>query len=97
MQTATALAHFLAGRYSDASSWAERALRKQADYTAAVRVAAASHALAGRQADAEKAIARLCDLDPAFHISDLSDRAPLRRPQDLTKFAEGLRKAGLRE
>jgi len=97
MQTVTALAHLLVGRYSEASSWAERALRERGDYASAIRVAAASSALAGRHANAKKAIARLREVDPAFRISDLSDRAPLRRPQDLANFALGLREAGLEE
>jgi hypothetical protein len=32
-QSVTALAHFCAGRYSDAVLWAEAALRDQADFT----------------------------------------------------------------
>jgi tetratricopeptide (TPR) repeat protein len=97
MQCAIACAHFLAGRYDEASSWAERAIQEQPNYLGALRVTAASNALAGRLAKAQQAIAHLCQLDPQFRVSNLVDRVPLRRPEDLARYAEGLRKAGLPE
>ena len=48
MQVGTAFAHFLAGRYDEASEWANRALREQPNYPAAKRILAASKALAGQ-------------------------------------------------
>ena len=94
----TALAHFLASRYDEAASWAERALREQPNYLAALRVAAASNALAGRSEKAQKIMARLRQLNPVLRISNLADvTPPLRRPEDLANWEEGLRKAGLPE
>jgi tetratricopeptide (TPR) repeat protein len=96
MQSAIAHAHFVAGRYDDAAAWAERAVRQQPpEYTSAIRILAASSALAGRQADAERAAGRLRQVDPTFRICDLGDRTALRRPEDLARYAEALRKAGL--
>jgi hypothetical protein len=43
----TAHAHLCAGRYDDAAAWAESALRDQATWPPAMRLAAASHALPG--------------------------------------------------
>jgi TolB-like protein/tetratricopeptide (TPR) repeat protein len=97
MQLGTASAHFYAGRYDEASSWAERSLREQATHSPAWRIMAASSALAGRLDDAQAAIARFRQLEPAFRIADLKERTPLRRPQDLARLADGLRKAGLPE
>jgi hypothetical protein len=34
-------------------------------------------------------------LDPALRIANLKDWLPIRRPEDLSVFADGLRKAGL--
>jgi tetratricopeptide (TPR) repeat protein len=97
-QLFTALAHFLAGRYDEAVSWVDAALREQPNYLAALRVAAASNALAGRLERAQKLMTRLRQLDPALRISDLADvMLPLRRPEDLARYKEGLRKAGLPE
>jgi tetratricopeptide (TPR) repeat protein len=96
MHSAIAHAHFVAGRYADAAAWAERAVRQQPpEYTSAIRILAASSVLAGRQSDAERAAVRLRRLDPTFRICDLGDRTPLRRPEDLARYADALRKAGL--
>ncbi len=92
---AVAFAHFLAGRCDEASSWAERASREQPDFLLPVVAAAASHALAGRLAEAHKAIEHLHDLHPTLRISNLDDLTPFRKPQDLARLKEGLRKAGL--
>jgi len=94
-QNGIALAHFHAGRYDEASSWAEKALREDPNYLPAVRVLAASSALAGRLEDAQKAMARLREIDPTVRVSDLRDLMPRRRPEDVARYAEGLRKAGL--
>src|SRR5262249_8812350 len=42
----TALAHFCAGRFDEAASWATRSLRSQPDYIGTIRILAASNALA---------------------------------------------------
>ena len=97
MQGGAALAHLLAGRYDQASSFAKQSLQNQPDYPSALRILAASSALIGQPKDAQKAVARLRRLDPASRVSDLGDRFPLRRLEDLARFADGLRKAGLPE
>jgi hypothetical protein len=51
--------HFIAGRYDEASWWAEKGLREGPNWAGAARMAAASHALAGRLDQAHKAMARL--------------------------------------
>jgi TolB-like protein/class 3 adenylate cyclase len=96
-QHALALAHFLAGRYDEASSLAGKALRENPKYHPGLRVLAASNALAGRLEDAQKVMARLREIDPALRVSDLRSLLPLRLPGDAAKYAEGLRKAGLPE
>jgi len=98
MQFATAHAHFFARRYDMASSWAGMALRASPDSVVALRVAAASDALAGRLKQAQKVLARVRQLDPALRVSNLRDRlGPYRRPEDVARYEEGLRKAGLPE
>jgi TolB-like protein len=92
-----ALAHFCAGRYDDASSWAEKAIAQAPNFAPAFRVAAASRALGGRLEGAQRAMARMRELDPAYRISDVKDRIPFRRTEDLARYEEGLRKAGLPE
>jgi len=85
-----ALAHFLAGRYDEAIKWAEVSLRERPNFIAAMRELAAANALAGRLAEAQKAMARLRQIDSAVRVST-------RRPEDLKRLQEGLRMAGLPE
>ena len=53
-ESGIAVAHFSTGRYDEASSWAEKALLESPNYYAALRVAAASYALAGRLVERRK-------------------------------------------
>jgi tetratricopeptide (TPR) repeat protein len=94
-QGGIAFAHFLAGRYDEAIKWAQSALRERPNYLAAIRELAAASALAGRLPEAQKAMARLRQIDPTMRASTVKDWVPLRRPEDLKKLQEGLQKAGL--
>jgi TolB-like protein len=96
MQAGTAFAHLLAGRYDEASSWAEKAMWAQ-NYLTPLRISVASHALAGRLTDAKQALARLQELDPSASIANFTERAPLRRHEDLERLESGLRLAGMPE
>ncbi|HEU0218529.1 MAG TPA: CadC-family transcriptional regulator, partial [Stellaceae bacterium] len=97
MHAATACAHFFAGRYAEACSLAELAMRENANAVPPPCIAAASNALAGRLEDAHKAIARVRQLTPDLRLSNLSDLFPIRRSEDFAKWQEGMRKAGLSE
>jgi tetratricopeptide (TPR) repeat protein len=70
MQAGTALAHFLAGRYDEASCWTEKAMWAQSNYFTTVPIAAASYALAGRDAEARKAMARARELEDLERLGD---------------------------
>ena len=97
MQTATAFAHLIAGRFEEALSWSERAIGLQHNFFIAICVAAAAGALAGRAVEAERALARLRRLKPALRVSDAGSLLPFRRAEDVKKLADGLRRAGLPE
>jgi len=96
-RNAIAFAHVFAGRYDEAVRHAEQALSEQPNSPLALRVAATSYALAGQIRQAGKVMTRLREIDPALRISNLKDRSPLQRPQDIAKYAEGMRIAGLPE
>ena len=96
-QGGIAFAHFLAGRYHDAITWAEAALRQRPNYLAAIRELAAASALVGRLPEARKAMAHLREIDPAMRVSNVKDWVPFRRPDDLKRLQDGLRTAGLPE
>ena len=97
MQTGAAWAYLLAGRYADAQSWAQAALRARPDYLNPLCIMAASSALAGNLEDARRNLAHMRVLDPGARISNISQRYPFRRLEVIGRFAEGLRLAGLPE
>ena len=92
------LAHLLAGRSDEAVSWARKASQEQPNWATALRVAAIAYALSDRIAEAREAMTRLREIDPGLRLSNLARVAPpFRRPEDLARYTEGLRKAGLPE
>jgi adenylate cyclase len=97
MRSGTAHALFFLGRYSEAASWAAMALRDNPDFPPGLRIAAASNAMADRLKQAHKAVARLRQLNPTLRVSILKDMVGPYRPEDLSRFEEGLGKAGLPE
>lgn len=97
MQVGMALAHFFAGHFDSAVGWAEKAAGNLPSLLVAAAVMAASQALAGRAQAAQQAMERLHALDPSMRITKLKDWLPFHRPEDLARFAEGLRLAGLPE
>jgi TolB-like protein/DNA-binding SARP family transcriptional activator len=97
MQAAAGMAHLFAGRYSEAFSWAEMAVRDNPHHVLAACTAAAASALAGRLPEAQRAITRLRELDRSLKISNLEKFIPLRASEDFETLSAGLRKAGLPE
>jgi class 3 adenylate cyclase len=95
MWTAVAFAHFLAGRYDEASSWAAMALRENPTLHSAIRIAAATNAMTGRLKLAQEEIVLMRQLDPTLRVLNLADVMPFRRPEDLAKYSEALSIAGL--
>jgi len=64
----------------------------------ALRIAAASCALAGRNEEAKSLMARLLEIDPALRVSNLQNiLPPYRHPEHAAKYVDALRKAGLPE
>lgn len=98
IQSAMAHAHFMAGRYDEGSRWAAMALRNAPDIQPGLRIMAATNALAGRLEPAQKAVERLRQLYPVLCVSSLREvLGPYRRPEDVARYEEGLRRAGLQE
>ncbi|MGE7957504.1 winged helix-turn-helix domain-containing tetratricopeptide repeat protein [Pseudomonas sp. NPDC089530] len=97
MQAGMAAAHLFLGRIDMATSWAEKATRELPSFLLAAAVLAASHGLAGRQAQAQQAMAHLQQLDPTLRLATLCDWLPIHRPEDLAQLVDGLRRAGLPE
>jgi TolB-like protein len=97
MQVGTAFAHLLAGRPDAALLWAEKAYSDSPDSLPGAAITAASHALTGQLEEARKAMERVRQVSPGLRVSNLRDWWPIRRPEHLARYAEGLRTAGLPE
>jgi tetratricopeptide (TPR) repeat protein len=97
MQSAIAIAHFVANRYAEALSMAETAMGERPNVVLPICVAAASAALAGRTDDAEGMVNRLRQVAPELSVSNLKDVFSYLRAEDYERWVEGLRKAGLPE
>lgn len=95
IQAGMALANLFAGRFDEASSWAEKAYRDTPSFLAVVGVIAASHALSGRLQEAQRAVYRLRQLDPTLRVSSVREWLNIRNPESLALFENGLRQAGL--
>jgi hypothetical protein len=85
------------GHYEEALVWARRSLQERPNFLPTLRIVAASNALAGRAEEAQNTVALLLKADPTMSISNLKNYAPGSRPEDLARYEEGLRKAGLPE
>jgi adenylate cyclase len=88
--------HLSAGHYDEAASWARKASHEQPNAASAWRLAAIAYALSDRIVEAREAMARLREIDPTLRLGNLAT-PPFRRPEDLARWTEGLRKAGLPE
>ena len=64
MQTGMTMCHLFAGRFDAASSWAEKASREPPSFLLAFSIIAATHALAGRMDEAQRAMRPLSPSHP---------------------------------
>ena len=98
MRAGIAHSHFFLGRYDQAVSWTATALRENPDHQPCLRIDAASNAMAGRSEQARKALARLRQLNPTLRVSNLQTvLGPYRHAENIARYEEALRKAGLPE
>lgn len=97
MQTGTAAGYFLAGRYEQASMWAENGLLQHPNDLPSLRMAAASLALAGEISRAKRLIARIRHLDPETNLPKVAEAVPFRRSIDISRYRDALRLAGYPE
>ncbi len=94
INAAMAYASLFAGNHDDASRFSLSAIRERPNYMTGLRVAAASHSLAGRMADSKVLATRMRDFDPHLRLAMLPQLLPLRSA-DLSRWTEALRGAGL--
>jgi adenylate cyclase len=91
-----AMAHFVAGRYSEAAQWARKSIHRKPNYGVGHAVLASSLAHLNRLEEAKEAVGNYLEIIPDVTISELR-HLPFKNPDDAQRFEEGLRKAGLPE
>jgi len=93
----TAHCYFYLGRYDEAMAWSALAFEDGANNQAVLRIKAASNALAGRTEVAQEAVALLRQVNPTLRISNLKEVLGPYRQEDLSRYQEAMRLAGLPE
>jgi tetratricopeptide (TPR) repeat protein len=95
MEAATAHAHLRAGRYQEAMTWAENALRDQPNNGEALSAIAIANVLAGDIDKGQAAMKRLLQIAPNRRISNYF--LPHVPPERRVLIGDILRKAGMPE
>jgi len=92
-------AHFMAGRYEEASAWCDKTLHEAPDYPPALRMKAATCGLLERLDEGRRWVERLLAVNPDTTVSGmrLYYAIAMKKPGCLEAFLDGLRKAGLPE
>jgi len=83
--------------YDQAAEWAQKALQINPDFPACLRLLAATYGQLGRTDEARAALDQLQCLVPGQTIAAARSQLPLKRPEDMERYLDGLRKAGLPE
>lgn len=92
--TGVAIAHYLAGRYSEAVASCRKAFQQRSGLARGTRVYVASLAQAGQLDEARAALAKVKESHPDLSIAWIERNVPYT-PAPMAKFIEGMRKAGL--
>jgi adenylate cyclase len=92
-----AVAHFVAERYEEAVSWAQRSLQNRGDYSLGLATLAASLSHLGRLDQAQGTVQELLRSNPEFSLTGVRLFLPAADPDFVERYLDGLRKAGLKE
>lgn len=96
-QLVAAMAHYCAGRFDEAASCAEQALRRQPDLVPALISLARSCAMVGRLEDARRAMGRALQLNPSIRYAHYEAGSVMRRREDSDLLEKGMFLAGIPE
>jgi TolB-like protein len=93
-----AFAHYNAGRYAEAATWADKSIRVFPYFIGGLQIAVQCYAEAGRTEDAHRVMADVLRLHPKWSFSGMTGyRGPIRSPEIRKKQLDSFRKAGLPE
>ncbi|NIM93756.1 MAG: tetratricopeptide repeat protein [Anaerolineales bacterium] len=91
------MAAFAAERYDEAREWGLKTIRENPQFPGGHRLLAASCGQLDRKKEAQTALNGLLLLMPGMTIDDVRKQVPFKKPGDMERYLEGLRKAGLPE
>jgi DNA-binding SARP family transcriptional activator/TolB-like protein/Flp pilus assembly protein TadD len=91
------IVHLLRGDYASAVNVGRRAVELNPLFSSSYKVYLAALGSMDRDREAQDVLRRLLELEPGFSVQDAVLRSPLTRPDDINRYAEGLRRAGLPE
>jgi adenylate cyclase len=96
---AIGMAHFVAGRYDQAATWGEKAEneRPAGIGLGPLRLLASTYTHLDRLDEARGAFASVLEVTPRISATGIRNAIHFGRPEDLERYLEGLRKAGLPE
>jgi DNA-binding SARP family transcriptional activator/TolB-like protein len=89
--------HLMSGDCASAVEAGRRAIELNPFFSSSFKGYLAALGWMHRPREAREVLDRLLVLEPGFSIEAALVRSPLKRPEDLARYAEGLRRAGLRE
>jgi DNA-binding SARP family transcriptional activator/tetratricopeptide (TPR) repeat protein len=95
--TTLTLAHLMRGDHASAIEAGRRAVEINPLFSSAYKAHLSALGWNERNGEAAQVLARLLLLEPGFSVREAVRRSPFSRPEDIMRFAEGLRRAGLRE
>jgi len=92
-----ATAEFVEERYDEAAECVRKSLRINPDFPSGLRLLASIYGRVGRTEEARAALDQVLHLVPGQTIETVRSRLPFKRPEDMERYLDGLRKAGLPE
>ncbi len=96
-QSAIIMPHLLRGEYREAVEAGRKAIELNPWFSSAFKGQLAALGHLGRLEEAAVVRARLLKLEPGFTVQDAIRRSPIGSAEDIQRYADGLRRAGLPE
>jgi len=89
-------AYFGAGQYEEAIEAYNKSIKKQSNSIFVHICLAATYSLMGREKDAHEVALEVLKIDPEFSLRNVAKGFPMKNQDELERFIEALRKAGLK-
>jgi DNA-binding SARP family transcriptional activator/tetratricopeptide (TPR) repeat protein len=92
---ALVIVHLMRGDHASAVEAGRRAVELNPLFSSTYKSYLSALGWTGRTREADEVRDRLLALEPGFSLQAAVERSPFRRPEDVERYAEGLRRAGL--